>query len=500
VDARSRRLALLLLGALPSATGCGLAPRTESIGPGLLLVVVDGLRADHISCAGYDRPTTPTLDLLAADGLRFASTFAAAPLSIPAFASLLTGSDPTLARRFVSGELAGNAERDWHVPAALPRLAAEFLAARRSTAAFVDDPTLTPFFGLDTGFQLYDVAPESAGPDEGRTHERCVRFLRWVQTLPRGKPWFALLHFSDLERCWSFPEARWETYFAPRPELSAVPPVGITDSVVFGIPRSRWHGTSRTLGEYEASYDGQLCKLDRELGELLAGLRRLSRYEDTTVSVVGSFGMQLGEAGLYLRSGGYSLADLHVPWILRPRRGTELPGARGRTLDELASTMDVAPTLLAIEGLAPPRGMLGLSLRPLLEGRATRARPYVFAACGLIEGGVVIGPAACLEVLFPGELADEGLRRGWFGAPLPRDPQPALRFYRWRETPFPPLAAVGPDPTGADFLAMWKARSQRVERLRAAQYLLQRTPYEHGEVDPALERELGELGYLGAYP
>jgi arylsulfatase A-like enzyme len=502
-----RRATLLLawLGASLGAAGCGLAPQAETAGPGVLLIVVDGLRADHLSASGYDRITTPALDLLAADGVRFTSAFAAAPLAIPSHASLLTGSDPVLSRRFAPGELDGREERNWRIPAALPRLAAEFLSAGRRTAAFVDDAALAPFFGFDTGFQDYDLASdashESPASSEsptssGRARGRCLRFLRWVQTLERGEPWFALLHFSDLERCWAEPDPIWDGYFPPRAHLSEVPPVGITDTVLFSVPRSRWRGGSRTLGEYEASYDGHLCKLDLELGELFAGLRRLSRYDETTVSVVGSFGVQFGEAGLYLSSGGYSVADLHVPWILRLRHGAGVEGARGRTIDDVASTMDVAPTLLAAEGIPPPRGMLGRSLLPRLEGRGT-ARSAVFSSCGLQEGGAVFGADACLEVLFPGELADDGLRRSWFGEEVARAPAAAVRFYRWKEEPFPPLDEVGSDPKGDAFRAMWQARSERTERLRKAQHLLQRTPGSETRVSEAERRELAALGYLG---
>jgi choline-sulfatase len=508
----SRRRATLLLAWLCAPLGaasCGLAPQAESAGPGVLLIVVDGLRADHLSVSGYDRITTPALDLLAADGVRFTSAFTAAPLAIPAHASLLTGSDPVLSRRFAPAEFEGRAERDWRIPEALPRLAAEFLAAGRRTAAFVDDPALAPFFGFDTGFQVYDL-PSDASPESpespespkwtGRARERCLRFLRWVQTLDRGEPWFAVLHFSDLERCWAAPDETWESYFPPRPHLSEVPPVGITDRVLFSVPRSRWRGGSRTLGEYEASYDGHLCKLDLELGELFAGLRRLSRYEHTTVSVVGSFGMQFGEAGLYLCSGGYSVADLHVPWILRLRRGADVESTRGRTIDDVASTMDVAPTLLAAEGIRPPRGMLGRSFLPLIEGSAGDApapRYLAFASCGLQEGGAVLGSEACLEVLFPGELVHDGLRRSWFGEALAPSPAAAVRFYRWKDDPFPPLDEIGSDPSGEAFRAMWQARSVRTERLRKAQQILQRMPDPDTQLSEEERRELADLGYLG---
>src|SRR6185503_10829414 len=100
----------------------------------------------------------------------------------------------------------------------------------------------------------------------------------------------------------------------------------------------------------EAAYDDQIREVDAEIGRLCASLRRLGRYDSTALHVLGSFGMQLGEAGLILSSGRYSMADLGVPWIVHPRASA----SRGRVVPGLVSTLDVAPTLLALERLAVP--------------------------------------------------------------------------------------------------------------------------------------------------
>ena len=49
--------------------------------------------------------------------------------------------------------------------------------------------------------------------------------------------------------------SRWERFFSPRPGLGVVPPVGNSDSTFFAVPRSRWGGAARTLGDYEAAYE-----------------------------------------------------------------------------------------------------------------------------------------------------------------------------------------------------------------------------------------------------
>ena len=83
---------------------------------------------------------------------------------------------------------------------------------------------------------------------------------------------------------------------------------------------SRWRGGARSLARHEANYDGRLRHLDAALDGLFESLEAMGRLANTTVVVVGSMGTQFGEAGRYLTSGGYSMADLHVPWIVAPAR------------------------------------------------------------------------------------------------------------------------------------------------------------------------------------
>ena len=430
----------LLLLVPPWLAACSPQARA-GVAPGVLLIAVDGLRADHLALYGYDRDTSPTLSALARDGVRFEQVFASAPLLIPAHVALLTGCEPSQSRRYLPPEFEGLSERRWLVPEALPRPAIEFLAAGYATAAFVESELLSEAFGFDRGFQHYELLdPKGAQAWEGPQDERVVdHLLQWLRALAPTQPWFAYLELHQLERCWSVAGAAQEGYFQPRAELSQVPPVANTDSVFFAVPRSRWRGGVRSLGQYEAVYDDQIRGLDGEIGRLGALLRRLGRDEATTLHVVGAFGMQLGEAGLYLCSGRYSLADLGVPWIVRPR--ANLTTLRGASLPGLISTLDVAPTVLALEGLSVPSGTHGHSqVEAMRLGVAHGERPYVFASCGLQEGCAVIGERHVLEYLFPFTANDAEQRRSWTGTWSEQTKQTRLYFYDRLSTPFPMLA------------------------------------------------------------
>jgi len=462
----------------------------------VLLVVVDALRADHLTAYGYDRLTDGALAELAAEGVCFEQAFASAPQLIPAHAALLTGCEPGLARRFLAPEFEGLNERRWFVPERLPRLAVEFLAAGYATAAFVDHELVSPSFGFGAGFQRFEfLDPDGAEDWEGSQNRRVVdHFLQWLGDLPSGRPWFAYVHLNDLERFWTEPLARGEGYFQPRPELAQVPPVANTDSVFFAVPRSHWRGGVRTLGQYEAAYDDEIRLIDQELGRLFATLRQKGRFDATSVHVVGSFGMQLGEAGMFLSSGRYSRADLGVPWIYRPAVGAA--GAPGTRVASLVSTLDVAPTLLDLAGLGVSRRFHGRSQGPLLRSEAdVPPREFVFASCGVQEGCAVIGTDHVLEYLFPLGTDDAQLRRSWTGTWSDLAMQPRLVFYDRARESRPPLEGDPEQTQSPRFVSYRTAALDWLRDMSDVRTYLQSPPGESGLDDLALHR-LSSRGFI----
>jgi len=524
--AHPRILSGVLLGALLALAGCGSEARAGPHRPSVLVIAIDALRADHVRHLGYDRPTTPALDRLAADGVSFRSAFATAPLLLPSHVSLLTGCDPNVARRLVPLEISAPLERRWHVPTAVPHLAAEFLVHGYRTAAFVESPLLSKSGGFATGFQEYAVVEDTGGRADPPHPERLVsRFQQWLRGLEPGEPWFAYLQLHTLEEVWTRSDSRWEDFFPPRLELREIPPVGSTDSTFFAIPRSRWRGGFRSLGQYEAIYDGHVRRLDEELDRLLGSLRVAGRYEDTTLVVVGSFGVQFGEAGLYLSSGAYSMADLRVPVVIRPAQSVSPPDLRrGRQVDAVFSLIDLAPTLLELCGLERPRGMHGVSQRlhvldqrlpaPFPSGVSGDApgdapgdrnaeppplRRNAFASCGFQEGRAAIGERWTLEYFVPDMVGSPLLERSWFGENRGREDSLMYRFYDRRADPFPPLVT----PRDPNDLAAREAETEM--RREASEWFknvhLARTVLQGG-VDPdepegaRIARELRELGFL----
>jgi arylsulfatase A-like enzyme len=438
-----RRLAAAAVLALCAAS-CPGEVHPARPGRGVLVIAIDALRADHVSAYGYDRPTMPRLEKLAEEGVLFEDAWSAAPELMGAHVALLTGCDPTIARRprLFDGTLPPEASA-WHVPREVPRLARAFLAAGYRTAAFVDSSMLSPVYGLDAGFEHFTGFKEDTVTGTLGFEDVGEKFTRWLQGVGDDEDWFAYLHADDLERLWraARPDPRWETFFEARSELGDVPPVGVADEIFFAVPRRQWErGGILSLGEYEARYDGTLRNINRLLGRLFTILRNQGRYDRATIVVAGTYGIGFGESGLILDSGTLSDVDLHVPLVVKPAEGFD--ARRGLRSESLVSLVDVAPTLLDLSGLPVPEGMDGRSQLSALRGvDAAPARELAFASGGVSLGFAVIDGRWIYEYSAPGSRRPGPLVESWFGGP-PGDRVEYRRFLKDRQ------AGLGPGDLG----------------------------------------------------
>jgi arylsulfatase A-like enzyme len=487
--------AFVLLVVLPLAC----APRLEhgAEGRGVLVIAIDSLRSDHLSLAGYDRRTTPALDRLAGEGIWFSDTFAAAPAVVPAHAGILTGCDPRLARQPMPEDIDFlSLSRKWRIPPTVPSMAVEFLAAGYATSAFIDHSWLAGGYGFHTGFEEYRgfQGGLAHGEHDFGAAGMGRAFLDWLGTIERDGNWFAYLNVNDLERGVRESDPRWDTYFEPRPELSDVPPVSCALRSYFAIPQQLWPGGSRTVGEYEARYDGSLRKLDDKLERLFAQLELLGRLEETTICIIGTYGIGFGESGLYLDHGTLSDVDLAVPWILRPAKSIEIEG--GVRSGGVASTIDVAPTLLDLHGIEVPRGMHGKSHAPSSTPEGGPVRRYAFSSGGLGSGFAVHDEQYSYQYTTPGALGNSDLRKSWYGRrSAPGGHRREFLRDRW--------SGSGPGDLGASAVNVERVRLLRArgeawfEWMEKARLALHDPPWMEDAVSGEVRRELVERGLIG---
>jgi choline-sulfatase len=323
IHKQERRRAVLLFGlalALWSHAACS-AP--ASITPNLLLITLDTTRADRIGAYGYRGAQTPRLDALARRGVLFERAVSAAPITLPAHTSLMTGTYP-----FRHGVRNNGA---FSLSDTVPTLATTLHEAGYRTAAFVSAFVLDRRFGLARGFEAYD----DRAPLERRGDLTAAAAAEWLTAHAADKePFFVWLHLYDAHDPYD-PPPPFRAAFAAQP------------------------------------YDGEIAFDDRAIGSVLDVLERTGRLPATIVAVVGDHGESLGEHGEDTHAVFVYEATLRVPLIVAgPAR---IPA--GRRVASLARGIDVAPTLLDLAGRPPLAGVQGQSLMPDVEGTPRAAAP-----------------------------------------------------------------------------------------------------------------------------
>jgi arylsulfatase A-like enzyme/Tfp pilus assembly protein PilF len=316
----------VLVASLVAACRASPAPAGSAERPNVVFITIDTLRADRLGAYGHAGAATPTLDGLAARGVRFATAIAHVPLTGPSHASMLTGLTPI-----------GHGVRDnggYVVPAEVKTAAEEFSRAGYRTAAFVSGFPLDRRFGFNRGFSTYDDhLPRGHDPRRTPYVERSAdattdAALRWLGSPPASAaPFFLWVHYYD-------PHAPYE----PPGELAT---------------RFR-----------SSPYDGEVAFVDAQIGRLLRDLEARGTLARTLVLATADHGEGLGEHG----EGTHGLfvydATLKVPWIMAG------PGLAGGVVPgTVARGVDVLPTLLDQAGLPVPEGLDGRSLRPAAEGK-----------------------------------------------------------------------------------------------------------------------------------
>jgi arylsulfatase A-like enzyme len=331
--------------ALAVATLIGLssagAPADE-LPANVVLITLDTIRADHLSCYGYERPTSPHLDRLAEEGTRFDAFVNASSWTLPSHASLFTGLSPTThGAHYAAGgavsldqalEQEGpfGAFRVDALPSQAQTLAERLAEAGYATCGVGAGPWLKPAFGLAQGFDVYDaeVASTSGRPGE-EVNALALRFLE-----EQGeRPFFLFVNYFDAH-----------DPYEPPPDL-----LGRFLDVQAKASRS-----VHTL----ARYDEEIVHVDRCLGELLEALREKGVYDDTWIVAVTDHGELFDEHGLPGHGRTLYEGETRGALVIKP------PVDFARTLDGSVPCqhVDLAPTLLAGVGLPRPVDMEGAPL------------------------------------------------------------------------------------------------------------------------------------------
>jgi arylsulfatase A-like enzyme len=353
--------------ALTSAPA-GIPPGLEDA-PNVILIGVDTLRADRLSCYGYGASQTPQIDALAADGVRYADTTAQASWTKPSFATLFTSLYPS------SHTATGKPHR---LPQAVTTLAEVLAAGGYHAGGVADNVNIAPVFGFDQGFADYEylepdyfflgneaasqtalyqvlrrawamvsggrIQVENFYQDAAVVHRHAVDWL----AANRGTRFFLFLHYMDPH----------DPYFAHPYDGS-------------GYARASDQNPDPALAPaFSALYDGEVRYLDGYLGQLFDWLKAEGLYDDALIVLTADHGEEFQEHGGWWHGQTLYQEQIAVPLIVKYPRSARA----GTVVTELARSLDVAPTILDVAGLPVPEAMVGQSLWSAAEPPA-----YAFA-------------------------------------------------------------------------------------------------------------------------
>ena len=359
----SRRVqrGMLLLSLTISPAGCmdrsgpSAVPRAEP--KNLLLLTIDTLRADRVGCLGAERPLTPTLDRLAAEGALFRRATAPMPCTAPSHASMFTGLYPLrhgLTNNFV------------RLPPGPRTLAQILTSAGFATGAFFHAYRFTEN-DVTRGFRAVRHDPST------RADQIVSLFGNWLADRKPEQRLFAWIHLflphlpyeppADLRREFVTEPYRGSLQVHPR-DLEAIR---------LGQKQSTPEFVRHLLQLYEA----EVAFADRKVAQVLALLQEDGRLDETLVVVAADHGESFENEVLARHSPVIRQNTLHVPLIIR---GPGVPP--GHTVEEVVELLDLFPTFLEGVGLPVPEVVQGQSLWPLLgsdevewDGRAFSLLP-----------------------------------------------------------------------------------------------------------------------------
>jgi arylsulfatase A-like enzyme len=370
VKVLGERRAMAALQPVPGAT------------PNVLLLVMDTQRADHLSAYGYDRPTTPRLDGIAAEGALYEQAYAASSWTLPSHATLFTAALPWEHR---SGVI-----RRPYLDAALPTVAEVLRDRGFATGGFVANPYWCGRqTGLHRGFIRYEdfyhsledavsrttlgrrlwysVLPKLRRADvPGRKSAEDVNahFLSWQKGLD-GKPFFAFLNYFDVHSP-LIPQAPFAGRFSGDSTVAREREIDI-GALTGDMPTE----TAERIRSRMDRYDESLAYLDHSIGALADSLRARGVLDNTLLIITSDHGESFGEHGMVFHGHSMYRDQIAVPLIVRYPSG--IP-ARLRVTSPVGAEQ-VPITIMDVVGL--PRTRLAGSGRPLPLSDSGRADAVV---------------------------------------------------------------------------------------------------------------------------
>ncbi len=327
---------------------------SRSKGPNIILISIDSLRADHLSCYGYRRNTSPNIDQLASQGILFKNGFSQATWTLPSHASIF------LSQYVWRHKVNNQNKRLGNSCATL----AEILKDRDyATCAFVSGGFLSSKFGFGRGFEVY-----RSGRARGIA-SFIDKLFNWLESV-RDRRFFLFIHTMDIHEPYNPPSPYFNLYTNGYSKGNLLKTSkGIE---VKGLNASKL--TPEEIDYIIAVYDGGINYVDEQLGKIFEKLDQLGIDDNTIIILTADHGEAFGEHGKLSHGHKPYIELVHVPLIMK---GPGMP--RNRIYENFVQHIDILPTILEILNIPQRKEMQGRSLLSLIKNFEIQESPKTYS-------------------------------------------------------------------------------------------------------------------------
>jgi choline-sulfatase len=448
-------------GVLALAAGLWLGACGRPSGENVIVILIDTLRRDALGCYGNPQQPTPRIDALAADGVRFENAISTSGWTLPAIASLFTGTWPT-----IHGAM-GKGTAVYQIRPGLATAAEVFKRQGFNTLAVTNAAFVSPALGMDRGFDYYDH--EDAYNILLRRADKTVDAALDLIRKHRGERNFIFVHIFDPHIDYD-PPAGYRSRFTNGRDLPA-PPLSMPACLELQQPGRR-PPLPADIAYVKGVYLGEVGFVDEQVGRFIDELKRMKLYDRSTIVVTADHGEEFWDHGGFEH--GHTLYDelTHIPLILKLPEGTR---AAQPVVATQVRILDIMPTLFDLQRIAPPASFVGASLMPAVRGEPMQDLP-----------------AFCESTMYgPEKLA---WRDGTHAYIYDLDPEATEKYllFDWRTDPREQVNLFARDPNLANRYHQELARFYEGIKREAAQL----PPTKILDMSPQQLESLRSLGYI----
>ena len=344
----------------------------------IILFVVDALRPDHLSINGYHRLTSSNIDKLSKEGTSFENAYCTLPRTDPSITSIFTGMYPH-----------NHGVRLVYNNAANPTISTlpEILQNHGYKTIFMDAdaPHET---GVEKGFKEFTLLRWkiknklqsgvyklfNPGNFLGATQQYANIAVKWIKK-NSSKKFFLCYHPIDLHWPYHIPkpfENMFDPYYKGKHDFNTLASGKLArGDVIFGnvkLPKEE-------IDHAIAHYDGGIRYVDTQIGKILDIIKKIGIEEETLIILTSDHGENFGEHNFYFQHGA-SLYETSIKVPLIFKHSKLIP--KNKKISARVQSTDVMPTILELLDIPLIEKIDGISLLPLIQGKANKGREFIF--------------------------------------------------------------------------------------------------------------------------